>query len=196
MAVPHDPIQLDKRALRKSWLADRRALDITTWQQLSQAISQQLQDLPQYQQAQTILAYSSCHQEPDLSALMQDKRKIWGLPRCVGQALVWHRFNPAHDQLRSGHYGILEPAADWPQLDAQQVDLMLVPCVGADRRGYRLGYGGGFYDQLLQDPKWAAVPTIGICFAAMLVDRLPHDPWDQPLQGICTEIGAIEPTIT
>ncbi|MFM2429167.1 MAG: hypothetical protein RLZZ511_380 [Cyanobacteriota bacterium] len=186
----------NKQTLRKAWLRDRRALDQRQWQQLSQRLCAQIQDLPQYQQARTILAYSSCHQEPDLSALIQDHRKIWGLPRCVGQNLVWHRFDPAHDRLQSGRYGILEPAAAWPKLDAEQIDLILVPCVGADRQGYRLGYGGGFYDRLLQDPKWARISTIGICFAAMLVDQLPHDSWDQPLQGICTEFGAVDITIT
>jgi 5-formyltetrahydrofolate cyclo-ligase len=91
--------------------------------------------------------------------------------------------------LQSGAFGILEPAADWPQLVVSEVDLILVPCLGCDRAGYRLGYGGGFYDRLLADPDWAQIPTIGITFSPMWVETLPIDLWDRPLDRICTELG-------
>jgi 5-formyltetrahydrofolate cyclo-ligase len=67
------------------------------------------------------------------------------------------------------------------------VDLLLVPMLGGDRRGYRLGYGAGYYDRLQADPAWATVPSLGICFGAELVERLPVDSWDRPLNGVCTE---------
>lgn len=180
---------MDKPTLRRQWLADRRSLSPADWQQRSGEICRQLRQLPIYQQARTVLAYSSHRQEPDLSALFDDRAKIWGLPRCVDRDLVWHRYDRRFDTLQSGAFGILEPAADWPQLLAAQVDLILVPCVGCDRRGYRLGYGGGFYDRLLVDPDWATIATIGISFSATLVETLPNDPWDRPLDMVCTESG-------
>jgi len=69
-----------------------------------------------------------------------------------------------------------------------QVDLLLVPAVACDRRGYRLGYGGGFYDRLLSQPEWQQKPAIGIIFDFARLPTLPFDPWDQPLTSICTEI--------
>ncbi|WP_264323005.1 5-formyltetrahydrofolate cyclo-ligase [Romeriopsis navalis] len=173
--------------MRRQWLAQRRALTVTDWQQRSAQICSQLRQFSGYAAAQTVLTYSSYRQEPDLHALLADSHKTWGFPRCVGRDLVWHRFDPVRHQLQPGAFGILEPDALMPQLVAAQVDLILVPCVGGDRQGWRLGYGGGFYDRLLLDPDWAKIPTIGITFDEMFVESLPVDPWDQPLQAFCTE---------
>jgi 5-formyltetrahydrofolate cyclo-ligase len=107
---------------------------------------------------------------------------------------MWHRFEPEHQQLQLGKFGILEPDPASEVLDATQVDLILVPCVGGDQRGYRLGYGGGFYDRLMTDPNWAAIPTIGITFEPMVVEQLPIDPWDRPLNALCTETRWYHPT--
>jgi 5-formyltetrahydrofolate cyclo-ligase len=181
---------MDKPTLRRQWLAQRRSLTPIEWRRRSDQICDRLRQLPEYIQAQTVLAYSSYRQEPDLSPLWNDHSKVWGLPRCVDRDLVWHRFDRRGDTLQTGAFGILEPSATRPVLSASQVDLILVPCVGCDRRGYRLGYGGGFYDRLLVDPDWARIPTIGITFSPMVVDRLPVDPWDRPLAQVCTEFGA------
>jgi len=61
--------------------------------------------------------------------------------------------------------------------------------VGGDQRGYRLGYGGGYYDRMLSQPAWQKISTLGILFDFALWDHLPHDPWDRPLTGFCTETG-------
>jgi 5-formyltetrahydrofolate cyclo-ligase len=74
-------------------------------------------------------------------------------------------------------------------LTPSAVDLILVPAIACDVQGYRLGYGGGFYDRLLSTPAWRAKPTIGIVFEFARLPQLPVDPWDRPLQGICTESG-------
>lgn len=180
---------MNKDQLRRQWLAQRRSLPQSDWQQRSLAICQQLQQSPWYQQARTVLIYSSYRQEPDLSHLLLNTDKVWGYPRCVGQNLQWHYFQPGQDQLQPGAFGILEPAPDQPQLPAAAVDLILLPAVGLDHCGYRLGYGGGFYDRLLADPQWQHCRTIGISFVEMVVEQLPFDPWDQPLQSICSEAG-------
>lgn len=64
---------------------------------------------------------------------------------------------------------------------------MLIPAVACDRRGYRLGYGGGFYDRLLSQPDWQTIPTIGIVFHHSYLPQLPADSWDRPLQAVCTD---------
>ena len=177
----------DKAAWRRSLLTTRRSLSPADWQTRSQQLAQRLQTVEWFQQAHTILSYASVRQEPDLSSLFP-LAKQWGLPRCVGRSLVWHRWHPADSlPLQSGAFGILEPAPELPTLTADQVDLLLVPAVGCDRHGYRLGYGGGFYDRLLSLPEWQAKPTIGIVFDFALVPELPHDPWDCPLNAVCTE---------
>jgi 5-formyltetrahydrofolate cyclo-ligase len=175
-----------KAELRRSLLQTRRNLSPEVWQHQSDRLCHHLQSSPHFTQAQTILAYTSFRQEPDLSPLFSAKR--WGLPRCVGKSLVWHLWSP-DELLQPGAYGILEPSPDAPILEPEAVDLILVPAVGGDRHGYRLGYGGGFYDRLLSHPAWATKPTIGILFDFALLPQLPTDSWDRPLHGICTEAG-------
>jgi 5-formyltetrahydrofolate cyclo-ligase len=106
----------------------------------------------------------------------------------VGKDLIWHVWQPL-EPLQTGAYGILEPDRDAPVLAPDKVDLMLVPAVAIDRQGYRLGYGGGYYDRLRAHPSWRNIPTIGITFDFAYVESLPIDPWDLPLDAICTESG-------
>ena len=173
-----------KPELRRSLLAKRRSLSLQEWQHKSHQICEHLNTSPIVQQSSTILAYFSFRQEPDLKPLFS-LDKTWGFPRCVGSSLSWHT---ADFSLKVGAYGIVEPHFDNPVVEPDRVDLILVPCVACDRRGYRLGYGGGFYDRLLSAPEWNK-PTIGVVFEFAVVPELAIDPWDQPLQGICTEQG-------
>ncbi|MGK7888924.1 MAG: 5-formyltetrahydrofolate cyclo-ligase [Leptolyngbyaceae cyanobacterium] len=205
----------NKKQLRQCLLAQRQAMSTVTWQQKSDAICRCLQHSPQVSAARTILAYVSFRQEPDLMPLLrslilqpQPTRSpaeplpadppsaappIVGFPRCQGKALIWHQWHPTDPQaLQPGAYGILEPAEHLPLLDPTTLrpqDVILVPAVGCDRHGYRLGYGGGFYDHLLSTSPWNTLTTIGITFDFALMDGLPTDPWDQPLAAICTESG-------
>ncbi len=136
--------------------------------------------------AQTILAYFSFRQEPDLSPLFIDSSQRWGFSRCVRDALSWHIWQPGY-ALKKGKYGIFEPPSSAPQLEPTEVDLILVPAVACDQRGYRLGYGGGFYDRMFSSGEWASKPTVGIVFDFAYLPQLPIDRWDKPLKAICTE---------
>ncbi|MCY7278101.1 MAG: 5-formyltetrahydrofolate cyclo-ligase [Phormidesmis sp. CAN_BIN44] len=178
---------MEKKALRRSLIAKRRSQPLEEWQQTSQQICEHLKALPLVRQSKTILAYFSFRQEPDLSLLFS-LPKVWGFPRCVEKSLSWHILSPDFPP-KTGAYGILEPSSRSPILEPDRVDLILVPCVACDLRGYRLGYGGGFYDRLLSAPEWKEKPTIGIVFQSAVVSELAIDLWDHPLKGICTEKG-------
>ncbi|MCU0541144.1 MAG: 5-formyltetrahydrofolate cyclo-ligase [Oscillatoriaceae cyanobacterium Prado104] len=176
---------LTKTELRKSLLKTRKSLPEKEWREKSDRLCNNLQKSPLFTQAKTILAYFSFRQEPDLSPLFTIPRK-WGFPRCIGKDLSWHLWQPS-DALHTGAYGILEPLPDAPKIDASEVDLILVPAVGCDVRGYRLGYGGGYYDRMLTLPEWRSKIAIGTIFDFALLAQLPVDSWDKPLHGICTE---------
>jgi 5-formyltetrahydrofolate cyclo-ligase len=175
-----------KTSLRSRLLQHRQQLATNLWQESSERICQHISNSPQFERAQTILAYQSCRQEPDLTHLFDRTNKQWGLPRCVDKDLIWHVWQPS-EPLQNGAYGILEPSADSPVLVPEKVDLMLVPAVALDRQGYRLGYGGGYYDRLRANPLWSSIPTIGIAFDFAFVEALPIDPWDLKLDAVCTE---------
>lgn len=166
----------------------------TAWQEASARLCQHLiSALPHGGQ---VLAYISIRNEPNLSPLFRARSDIrWGLPRCEGTALHWHWCCPEDpEQVQPGTYNIPEPLPTLPRIQPDGVDVMLVPTVACDRQGYRLGYGGGFYDRLLSQPGWSDRPTIGILFAAYCFPTLPHEPWDRPLSALCTEQGLVTPS--
>lgn len=177
---------MDKVDLRRILLKQRQSLSVTQWREKSDRICQHLQQSPVFTQAQTILAYFSFRQEPDLSPLFKNTNYNWGFPRCVGKSLQWHTWKPG-DSLQVGTYGITEPHAHTPSIEPGEVDLILVPCVAADYDRYRLGYGGGYYDRLLSSPHYAHKPTIGIMFDFAYLSQIPRETWDKPLKYIVTE---------
>jgi 5-formyltetrahydrofolate cyclo-ligase len=182
---------MDKKALRKQLLQTRQQLTPADWRSRSQQITERLLAQSCFKPGQTVLAYFSTRQEPDLTTLWSDEKLGFGFgfgfPRCeVGSRLRWHRWQPG-EPLVSGAFGILEPPATAPELQAAEVDWMLVPCVGCDRQGYRLGYGGGFYDRLLEKPEWQGIQTIGITFNFGIMENFAPETWDQPLNYVCTE---------
>lgn len=173
---------------RSRLLQQRKDLAPDVWRWNSDRLCNHLITSPWFQKAETILSYWPVRQEPDLTPLLLDYPKRWGLPRCVGNELDWHSWQPG-DRFIKGRYGLQEPDATAPTLAAHEVDLILVPAVGCDRAGYRIGYGGGYYDRLLSQPEWCNIPTLGITFEFAIIEQFPHDEWDQSLSGVCTEAG-------
>lgn len=181
-----------KAQLRTSLRNQRRALSPADRAERSDRISQHLSQLPVLRSAPQILTYRSIRQEPDLTGLTRLVTPTWGLPRTVGSDLTWHHWQPDQPDvypLTIGPFGIEEPAAHWPQLAPIPDSVILVPAIACDRQGYRLGYGGGYYDRLFAHPTWASLTKIGITFDLGYLDQIPIDPWDIPLNAICSETG-------
>jgi 5-formyltetrahydrofolate cyclo-ligase len=114
-----------------------------------------------------------------------------GLPIVVrrGAPLLFRRWQPGDDLTPAG-YGLFEPAVDQGRVIPQ---VLFVPLLAFDRDGYRLGYGGGFYDRSLAELRSAgAVLAIGLAYAGQEVARVPRGPEDQRLDRIVTETETIE----
>ena len=174
-----------KNQLRRLLLHQRQLLSLSQWQEKSHQICNLLSSSDLFIHAKTIAGYFSFRAEPDLKYLFTNQH-TWGFSRCVNNSLIWHSW--AFPQpLQTNNYGILEPLATAPILLAENIDLILVPAVACDVLGYRLGYGGGYYDRLLSSPQWAAKPTIGVVFDFAFLPQLPINDWDRKLHGICTE---------
>jgi 5-formyltetrahydrofolate cyclo-ligase len=106
-----------------------------------------------------------------------------------GEPLVFRCWAPG-DDMASGPLGVQEPLES-----AREVapDILLIPLLAFDRRGSRLGYGGGFYDRTLERLRANGRPVaVGIAFAGQEVDVVPVAAYDQPLDWIVTEREAIE----
>lgn len=122
-----------------------------------------------------------------LKALAQSGAHI-AFPRVIAKdaALEFHLV-PDGEILAPGRHGIHEPLAHWPKVIPE---LLLVPLLAFDDRGFRLGYGGGYYDRTLAALSGAR--AIGIAYAGQRMESLPHDAHDHPLDAILTEDGLKE----
>lgn len=182
---------MDKPSARHNYRCWRQSLTPAAYNQLSDRLWGQLGSFLAQNLAvgATVLAYYPHHQEPDILPLLHRDIYRWGLPRCLPhQQLAWHQWRGG-DPLVVGAYGLLEPDAALPLVE--QAAALVIPALAMDRQGYRLGYGGGYFDRLLATPAGQNLLTIGVTFAATWVDRLPRDDWDLPLQVICTESAAV-----
>ena len=93
-------------------------------------------------------------------------------------------------ELEPGFFNILTPKKEFQRfIDPQEIDLVIVPGVAFKKDGYRVGYGGGYYDRFLS--KIPDVPTIAIAFSLQMVDDLPSDSFDIPVDYIYTEESII-----
>jgi 5-formyltetrahydrofolate cyclo-ligase len=176
-----------KSELRQELSRKRRAISQQIWQEKSEAICQNLELFPLFIQAKTICSYFSFRNEPDLIKLTHHNvNKKWAFPRCEKKELIWHLWTPKDEQ-KKGSYGAKEPDFNLPTINPQEIDLILVPALACDYFGYRLGYGGGYYDRMFAQQKWQNIPAVGIIFESFHLSQLPVDSWDRKLDYICTE---------
>lgn len=146
--------------------------------------------LPEVRAARRVALYADFrHEVPTsrLGLLLGLAGKIVALPvmdqreKCLRFRQIDHRH-----QLAPGPYGIREPGPGCPPIAPDELDLILLPGVGFDRRGFRLGYGGGYYDRFL--PYLAATTvTVGLAYSCQVVPILPHGAFDRPVDLVVTE---------
>jgi 5-formyltetrahydrofolate cyclo-ligase len=182
-----------KSELRQELLRSRMALAPGLYQEYSDRLCGHLQKflLNHVLSGQTILVYQPHRQEPDLRKLFAQPSYQWGLSRCLPQRqLAWHLWRPG-ETLVNNSYGLAEPLATASPINPAATAALLIPMVGFDMEGYRLGYGGGYFDRLLASSEWQQVLTIGIAFDLALVPKIPIDSWDLPLHKIFTESGMV-----
>jgi len=138
---------------------------------------------------QAVSGYAAFNSEIDPIRLIEtfhcEQSRI-ALPLVVGPDVplefrIWH----PDDELEKGALGIATPKKDAPLLTPS---LLLVPLLAFDDRGYRLGYGGGYYDRTLEALRASGpVTTVGLAFEAQRVKKLPVQHHDQRLDWIITE---------
>lgn len=187
-----------REQLRRSLLALRRAQKPPEAAQRARLAQHRLLAAPCWRDAARVALYVGVRDEMATGLLLRaawdSGREVW-LPRVRrGESgrMDFVRCQGPED-LRPGAFGLLEPLPELPGADpgdaAFRPELILVPGVAFDRRGGRLGYGGGFYDRFLAELARRGAPrrALGFCFGFQVVDELPCAAWDQPVDGLCTE---------
>lgn len=178
---------LDKAALRKRFLEERRSLPAEERDKINDGIFRHVTGLPVYEQARTVFLYCSTPEEISTERLVSDalgRGKAVCVPLCVSRGVMEARMIRQVSQLAPGHFGILEPPSDTPLVQPEAIDLCIVPCLAADEAGQRLGYGGGYYDRFLLK---TGAATVALCAERCFVQALPAGPLDCPCHMIVTE---------
>ncbi len=189
----------DKETLRAELKRARSGMSEPERAQVDAAIARVLVQLPEYECTSTVFAYNSFGAEVDTHAIIAralDQGTTVALPRCVPRTrtMRWYRIDSL-DGLERSALGVLEPKDDPdrlldPSCDAAAV--ALVPALSFDSQGYRLGYGGGFYDAFL-----AGFPgtSIGLCRSCLQIDDLAahgaREPHDERVNIVVSDAGAV-----
>jgi len=186
----------EKDRLRKQLVERRMALSPQEVQEASLAVAERIRSLSEWKNAYSVLLYWPIKNEVDTRPLLTELWKrgsIALLPRCRPNQPGFMDLCACagEEDLAAGSFNIMEPAACCATSEetgeAFVPDLALVPAVAFDAHGYRLGFGGGYYDRLLARPEMDDAVTIGLCYEFQRLDILPTNAWDEPVQGVCTE---------
>jgi 5,10-methenyltetrahydrofolate synthetase len=180
-----------KAAVRRAVLLRRDALPGGERALLSARIVTTILDLRTYQEADVVLAYASFGTELQTDELLRRvlaDGKTLVLPRVERGGLGLYEVRDLGGDLASGTWGIREPEPDrCPPADAGGVGFALIPGVAFDRRARRLGYGGGYYDRLLAGGLPEGTPLVSGAFEVQILDEVPTDPHDAPVDVVVTE---------
>ncbi len=176
---------LTKEEARKAILRKRIEISPDLKREKDRSIRRNLLSLEELCRARVILLYYPVRGEPDLiplvRSLLKAKKEI-AFPRVEGDSLTLYTVSDL-GSLRRGRFGIPEPV-DGKRVDPADVDLAVVPGVIFDRRGYRIGFGKGYYDRLLSGVGFLKV---GVAYSFQVLEEIPRDPWDVPVDIVVTE---------
>jgi 5-formyltetrahydrofolate cyclo-ligase len=187
---------LDKAALRRTLRQARAAVPDAVRRMAARQVERQALSHRLIASQRRVGFYMPAKGELDCLPLLN--RALWLGAECYlpivphySQRKLWFT------RLRDGRhwavnrFGIPEFGHRHDKYRAAWLDVLFMPLLGFDRRGYRMGMGGGFYDASLaflgRQRRWRRPRLIGLAFEAQRVERLPEDPWDIPLDGVLTE---------
>lgn len=177
-------MQISKKEFRAELLNRRRSMDKNTMQKFDAAIYNNIVHLPQLKSAENILCYISTEIEVGtrqlISTLINEGKNVFA-PRCKGKEMSFFRLANL-DDTKTGAFGISEPLGD-DEITVFFETVCIVPALMFDKSGYRLGYGGGYYDRFLREYSGT---SIGICYNEF-IGTVPREEHDLPVDMLVTE---------
>lgn len=180
-------VRAEKAKLRRQLREALSAVPPDHWREASALACQRLASRPEWRKARSIFLYAAMPGELDFWPLAITALR-------AGCRVAFPRYDPERDEyrvaainqradLRPGHRGILEPGPNCPELPLNQLDLALVPGLGFDPGGRRLGRGRGYYDRLLGGMTGV---SCGVGLDVQVVPFVPVEPHDRLLDCILT----------
>ena len=176
----------DKRSIRQEVRRRVKAMDEGQKRQESDAIFSSIESTALFGEVSCIALFVAMWDEvPTMEVLerwrMMGKRVV--VPRVEEDIMRYYDYHP--DRMSEGAFGIMEPMGE-KEVDAQDIELMIVPARAFTPDGDRLGRGGGFYDKYMSLAGFHAV-TYGVAFGCQIFDSLPTDPHDIPVDKVFTK---------
>ncbi len=186
--MPKIDLREYKKEIRSQMRRIRREMSPQTVQEKNDRIYKRLIATQQYRRAKTVVVYVSKELEVDTRRLMEhawaDGKQV-AAPRCVENTrlMKMHLIGSMED-LEEGAYGILEPYSDLPVLEDTTNAICIVPAFCNDYRGYRVGYGGGYYDRYLSTFQGV---KIGVNYSDCVRPKLIGGRYDVPVDLLVTD---------
>lgn len=187
---------MDKKIIRREILVKRAKLGKETHIMLTNEIITKLKDTIYYKNAKTIMIFISFGSEIDTHEFIKNGIKEG---KNIVVPVTFHEnrvMKPSRvldfDEFEPGYFNILTPKEEFIRyIDPSEIDLIIVPGAVFDRDGYRVGYGGGYYDRFLSKID-KSVPKIAIAFDMQIVEKVPREGFDIPVDFIITEKEVIK----
>lgn len=187
-------IFLDKKMLRKEILEKRNNLDLVKREEMDRKILNKFYETQYYKKAEKIFIYISYASEINtkeiINKALKDNKKIY-VPRTEFKTRHMDAVEiKSLDNLEESSYGILEPSKEVPNIDPNELDLIVVPGVAFDKSGGRMGYGAGFYDRYFKKIKKENINKIvklALAYEVQMLDKVPMNEQDVPVDYIITE---------
>lgn len=182
---------------------EKAALRVQIWAKLAEmtqaeleasdaALFEQFLSLPEVDKAHTFFAFWGIPgKEPNTRILIErllERGKAVGLPRMLpGRQMEVRRYDPAIPMVKAA-FGIEEPSTECELIHKADIDFVLTPAVAYDVGGYRMGFGGGYYDRWLED--YTGV-KMGLCRDRVLQQSVPVEPHDIRVDAVITDSRVI-----
>ena len=187
-----------KEKLRSEMRALLRGMSPALHAEASLVICQVAANLPAFLKSRCVALFAPLPSEPDIHLLIEEawaqgKRVVLPLmiKHGVSPQLDWHEITSWDDVVVPGPFGLSEPdPLRCPRVPLAELDCVFVPGVAFDYEGFRLGRGGGFYDNFLSLVP-STLPCVGLFFSIQKVPVVPREPHDQALRSVVTEDGFV-----
>lgn len=181
-----------KDEIREDMRAKRRALSKDDVKVKSDEIRQRLFRVESVKSAETVCTFISAFKEPDtveiIKELWKQGKKVVVPITDIESGTLSLSYISSMDDMTKGAYGILEPKTVHTA-DETDIDVILVPGLAFDRNGERMGFGKGYYDRLLENSK---AVKIGLCYDFQILEKIPTESHDVPMNFIITEKEILE----
>lgn len=185
---------MTKKALRNEVIHQLETMEMDEYKRKSEKIMEQLLTQDVYRNAQvigiTISRFPEVDTKPLIEAAWRAGKKV-AIPKCIPSTREMNfRIFTSYDELETVYINLLEPIVDrTTAVSKDQIDLLIVPGIVYSSRGYRIGFGGGYYDRYLTN---YACRTISLAFESQLNQNIPIEEHDIPVQAIITENERID----